>query len=189
MDRRKITSKLNGLKSKGPVTKNGKDWSSKNAIKHGLNTSNHVLTIGENVGEFNKLVKQASAYYQPFDFYSETLFERIVEIIWKLKRISRIESGIYAFEIQAHEADEYKAKIKDEVHHSDFHEDDKTKVNSQNLLYGIAYVKDANSGNALIKLSTHETKLLNKLHNLQKIYKEHKEDRYGLFKNKQLKEK
>lgn len=189
MDRRKITSKHNGLKSKGPVSSQGKYWSSKNAIKHGFCTSNHVLTIGENVDDFNELVKQSTAYYQPFDFYSQTLFERIVEIIWKLKRISRIESGIYAFEIQAHEADEYKTKIKDEVHHSDFDEGDKTRVHYQNLLYGIAYVKDANSGNALIKLSTHETKLLNKLHNLQKIYKEHKENCYGSPKNKQLKEK
>jgi len=189
MDRRKITSKLNGTKSHGPVTSIGEKWSSKNALKHGLNAANNVLTIGENSKEFEQLVKEATAHYKPFDFHSQTLFERIVEIIWKLKRISRIESGIFAFEIQAHEADEYKTKMKDEIHHSDFAQHDKTKVSYQNLLYGIAYVKDSNSGNAFIKLSSHETKLINKLNNLQKMYKEYKEDCYGPVKNKQLKEK
>ena len=168
-------NRLNGKKSKGPVTFNGKRWSSKNAIKHGLNATQSTLTIGENTKEHSEFVKQLTLHYRPFDYYSQILVDRIIDIHWKLKRISKIESGIYAFEIQAHEADQYKTPVKDEVNHEDFACDDKKRVSYQNLLYGIAYLKDSNSGNAFIKLSSHESKLINKLTQLEKIYQQHKE--------------
>ena len=48
MDRRKMTSALNGKKSNGPISQEGKYWSSKNALKHGLCSADLHLTIGEN---------------------------------------------------------------------------------------------------------------------------------------------
>ena len=177
-------NRLNGSKSKGPISFNGKRWSSKNAIKHGLTAAQSCLTIGENVKEYNEFVKNLNIHYSPFDHYSQTLFEILVNIHWKIRRIPKIESGIYAYEIQTHEADKYKAEMKDEIHHQDFEQDDKTRVHQQNLFYGIAYLKDANSGNAFIKLSTHETKLINKLNQIEKMYYQHKEKYYGFKKNK-----
>jgi len=182
---RKIeANRLNGSKSKGPISCNGKRWSSKNAIKHGLTAAQSCLTIGENVKEYNEFVRNLNIHYSPFDHYSQTLFEILINILWKIRRIPKIESGIYAYEIQTHEADKYKAEMKDEIHHQDFEQDDKTRVHQQNLFYGIAYLKDANSGNAFIKLSTHETKLINKLNQIEKMYYQHKEKYYGSKKNK-----
>ena len=179
-------NRLNGSKSKGPISFNGKRWSSKNAIKHGLTAAQSCLTIGENVKEYNEFVRNLNIHYSPFDHYSQTLFEILVNIHWKIRRIPKIESGIYAYEIQTHEADKYKAEMKDEIHHQDFEQDDKTRVHQQNLFYGVAFLKDAEHSNALIKLSTHETKLINKLNQIEKMYYQHKEKFYASKKKQKV---
>lgn len=173
---RKIeANRLNGSKSKGPVSLVGKKWSSKNALKHGLTAAQNCLTIGENVKEYNEFIQHLRIHYNPFDYYSQTLFDILVNVHWKIRRIPKIESGIYAYEIQTYVADQFKPEITDEIHHQDFGQDDKNKVQQQNLFYGVAFLKDAEHSNAFIKLSTHETKLINKLNLIEKMYYSHKE--------------
>ena len=60
MDRRKMTSALNGKKSNGPVSREGKYWSSKNALKHGLCSADLHLTIGENKKEFKDFITEGA---------------------------------------------------------------------------------------------------------------------------------
>lgn len=174
----------NGKKGKGPITENGKYWSSQNSLKHGL-TSSSALTIGENQKEYELFIEQATQHYRPFDFYSNELVSKMVEILWKLKRVSKIESGIYAYEMQTYEADEYKSKLVHEIKHKDFEENDQKKIHYQNLLMGIAFLRDSNSGNAFFKISSYEGKLLSKLFQLKKELETYKEQQHGYKKNKQ----
>lgn len=184
MDKRKITSKLNGAKSHGPISLIGKRWSCKNALKHGLRSSLPGLTVGENREEFEAFMKKGIGYYKPFDFYSHEVFERMMHQLWKLKLIPKIESGVYAYEILTYEADDQKMKCADQIRHQDFSESDLKKVNYQNLLLGIAFSKDSTSGNALLKLGTYESKLLNKFFQLEKIYIDYKGKKHGSKKTK-----
>jgi len=73
--------------------------------------------------------------------------------------------------------DEYKSKLK-EVQHLDFAKTDQSKVKYQNLLMGLSFIRDCNSGNATVKLSVYETKLLLRFTKLIKELKEYKEDHY-----------
>ena len=184
MDRRKITSALNGKKSNGPISREGKYWSSKNALKHGLCSANLHLTIGENKKEFEDFITEGLKHYRPFDFYTREIFERMMHQLWKLKLIPKIESGIAAYEMQTYDADDEKVKRTELIKHKDFNEQDQQKVKYQNLLLGIAFLKDANSGNAFLKLSNYETKLLSNFFQLEKIYLNYKEKKHGR-KNKQ----
>ena len=184
MDRRKITSALNGKKSNGPVSREGKYWSSKNALKHGLRSADWHLTIGENKKEYEDFIIEGLKHYRPFDFYTREIFERMMHQLWKLKLIPKIESGIAAYEMQTYEAEDYKTKRAELIQHADFEEQDQQKVKYQNLLLGIAFLKDANSGNAFLKLSNYETKLLSNFFQLEKIYLNYKEKKHGR-KNKQ----
>lgn len=174
-----IANRANGKKTKGPVTKNGKYWSSKNALKHGLRAAQPGLTVGENREEFDAFIKDGVMHYKPFDFYSRELFDRLMHKLWKLKMVPKIESGIMAYEMQTYQADKYKAERVDEIVHSDFKDQDQKKTSYQNLLLGIAFLRDSNSGNAFLKLSSYETKLFNKFFQLEKIYYEYKEKKHG----------
>lgn len=184
MDRRKITSKINGKKSKGPVTVTGKNWSRRNALKHSLLSKEPNLTVGENREEYHCFIKEGFDHYQPKDFYSSKICSLMLHQLWNLEQVPKIQSGVFAYEILTFEADDEKSKRVNEISHRDFSEQDQKKVKYQNLLLGVAFLKDANSGNALLKLSTYETKIFNKFFQLEKIYYDYMEKKYGRKKNK-----
>lgn len=165
----------NAKKTRGPVTAAGKYWSSKNAVKHGLRAAEPGLTVGENREEFEAFIEQGVHHYKPFDFYSHEIFDRLMHKLWKLKMIPKIESGIFAYESQTYEADKEKAKMVSEIKHPDFKEQDQKKTSYQNLLFGVSFLKDSNAGNAMIKLSSYETKLFNKFFQLEKIYYDYRD--------------
>lgn len=59
-------SRVNGAKSRGPVTAAGKQRSSQNSIRHGL-TSKVVVLAGENKEEFDRVLAAYLARWQPAD--------------------------------------------------------------------------------------------------------------------------
>jgi hypothetical protein len=69
--------------------------------------------------------------------------------------------------------DEYKSKLK-EINCADFSVLEK-KVPKQNLLLGLSFLRDSNSGDAMSKLGAYENRLLNRFSKLREelnIYKE-----------------
>ena len=81
-----------------------------------------------------------------------------------------------AYEMLSYEADEYKSKLK-EIHHADF-AGSKIKVPYQNLLMGLSFLRDCNSSNAMVKLGSYETRLLNRYSQLLEQLKKYKEQKY-----------
>ena len=86
--------------------------------------------------------------------------------------------------MKTYDAEDEKVKRTELIKHKDFNEQDQQKVKYQNLLLGIAFMKDVNSANAFLKLSNYETKLLSNFFQLEKIYLNYKEKKHGR-KNKQ----
>ena len=171
-----LANRRNAQKSTGPRTEAGRKWASRNAIKHGL-FAYDVITIGENQKVFNEFNKSLIKELQPVDMLSMQIANRIIQTAWNLRRCDKIQSGLLAYEMQSYEADEYKSKLK-EVQHLDFAKTDQSKVKYQNLLMGLSFIRDCNSGNATVKLSVYETKLLLRFTKLIKELKEYKEDHY-----------
>ena len=165
----------NAQKSTGPVSIAGKSWSRRNSVKHGLFAID-VVTLGENKLQFEEFNKQLIKELKPIDMLSMQIANKIVYTAWNLRRCVKIQSGLLAYEIQTYEAEDYKDKLK-EVRHSDFAKTDETKVNYQNLLMGLAFIKDCNGGNATIKLGSYETKLLHRYTKLIEQLKQYKEQK------------
>src|SRR5687768_2831256 len=87
-------SRLNGAKSKGPTTKEGRDRASLNAMKHGMCTSRHVVLPTEKWELFEDL---RNAYLADFKPATQAEYDCIDEMAcahWRLRRIR-------LFEIQA----------------------------------------------------------------------------------------
>ena len=170
-----LANRNNAKKSTGPRTENGKAWAKRNAVKHGLRAE-HIITVGENKIEFEELKDQFVKELQPIDIISMQLVNRIMLTAWNLQRSDKIQSGMLAYEMLSYEADEYKSKLK-EIHHADF-AGSQIKVPYQNLLMGLSFLRDCNSSNAMVKLGSYETRLLNRYSQLLEQLKKYKEQKY-----------
>ena len=89
-----LANRANAKKSTGPITFEGKQKVSGNAITHAL-TAERLVIIGENLEEFNTFKESMLKIYEPAGAYEEEIFIKIVEIKWKLRRVTSIETGIY----------------------------------------------------------------------------------------------
>jgi len=95
--------------------------------------------------------------------YEEEIFIKLVELLWRLRRVGVIETGIYGNEILEFDADSYKPKASDKITHSDFKEGDQNKVLKNQSLIGVAFTRDSNAGSSLLKLNTIEGRLISRV--------------------------
>jgi len=155
-------NRANAKKSTGPRTVSGKEKVSGNALSHGLTAEKHVI-IGESIEEFNTFKNSMFNVYAPFGAYEEEIFIKLVELLWRLRRVGVIETGIYGNEILEFDADSYKPKASDKITHSDFKEGDQNKVLKNQSLIGVAFTRDSNAGSSLLKLNTIEGRLISRV--------------------------
>jgi hypothetical protein len=83
-------SRLNGAKSHGPVTSEGKSTSSRNAQKHGILAAN-ILLEGENKDGFEELVHDLYEELQPATPFEESLVNMMAVASWRQQRIWNID--------------------------------------------------------------------------------------------------
>jgi len=155
-------NRQNAKKSTGPRTVSGKEKVSGNALTHGLTAEKHVI-IGESIEEFNTFKHSMFNVYQPVGAHEEEIFIKLVELLWRLRRVGIIETGIYGNEILEYDADTYKPKASDKITHSDFKEGDQNKVLKNQSLIGVAFTRDSNAGSSLLKLNTIEGRLIGRV--------------------------
>jgi hypothetical protein len=93
-ERKVQANRTNAMKSTGPKTSEGKQRVSENAMTHGL-TSQKVVLRGEDGAEYERLRKEAVAYYQPKGSMEERAVSRIVDHEWRIDRLDRIESAVF----------------------------------------------------------------------------------------------
>jgi hypothetical protein len=84
-------NRKNSLKSTGPITDSGKAVIAKNAIKHGLCTSDAVIGT-ENLDDFNLHADLIIEELVPVGPMETILTQRIVTLSWRLKRAERIQN-------------------------------------------------------------------------------------------------
>src|SRR5215217_7839183 len=89
------TARLNGVKSNGPVTHEGKIRSSQNAMKHEL-SGGPVVLPNESQQEFDELWAAYMRKFRPADSIERDLIHEIVCSRWRLRRIERMEAAIMA---------------------------------------------------------------------------------------------
>src|SRR5829696_5651390 len=131
-DRKAKANRRNALKSTGPKTTEGKAAVRFNALKHGL-LSSEILLPGEDEAALQDLGERLRAELQPVGELENLLVDRITSLLWRMRRLGRVEAGIFAWELDEHIRDPYTSKL------------------------GLAFIRDANNANAFSKLSRYET--------------------------------
>jgi hypothetical protein len=90
-----LANVANAQFSTGPKSEEGKQKSSFNACKHGLNSRRAVIP-GEDPVEFARCRQGVYATFQPQGELEEMLAEELVSIQWRLRRIETFESDIFS---------------------------------------------------------------------------------------------
>jgi hypothetical protein len=90
-------NRQNALESTGPKTPEGKDAVRLNAMKHGL-LCQEVLLPGEDEEALRELSEHLWTELKPVGEMENLLVDRIIASHWRLRRLGRVEAGIFAWE-------------------------------------------------------------------------------------------
>ena len=191
-------NRRNALKSTGPRTPEGKAAVRLNALKHGI-LSQAVLLPGEDEEALRELGQNLKVELQPVGELESLLVDRIIASYWRLRRLGRVEAGIFAWELygelarRAHDeaSSHTKPAIIKLVYEDDSRpperivppdKDQETRSKAQEIealqdaetsTLGLTFIRDANEANAFSKLSRYETtierSLYKALHELQRL--------------------
>jgi hypothetical protein len=192
-DKQTRANRRNALKSTGPKTPEGKAAASQNSLTHGL-LSKDVLVSGESEAALEELSKRIMNELRPVGELEGLLVERIIAAAWRLRRLGRVEAGIFAWErfgelaeraereSRGYEssslidmADGYTT-ITDKKRHKESlsrAQQMRSAQEAETATLGRTFVRDANGANAFAKLSRYETTiergLYKALHELQRL--------------------
>lgn len=98
---RSETSRINGAKSRGPVSVDGLAKSSRNALKHGLTSVSMIILDTEDPDEFNCLLNDFFSIYKPAGPAEQDLVEEMVAARWRIRRMWVIETALMNSEVLA----------------------------------------------------------------------------------------
>ena len=94
------TARANGAKSRGPITPEGKEKSSRNSLKHGLTASSrNILLDSEDPDEFEEIFNKLLGIHEPARPAEKDLVEEMGVARWRIRRIRTIETGLLNAEI------------------------------------------------------------------------------------------
>jgi hypothetical protein len=143
-------NRQNALKSTGPKTQQGKDVARLNATKHGL-LSQEVLLPGEDEAAFTELSESLNAQLQPLGELESMLVEQIIAARWRLRRLRRVEAGVFAPELR----DIYTQRIASE---------------NETAALGLSFIRKADGFSTLSRYEAAlERSLYKALHELQRL--------------------
>jgi len=85
-------NRLNGQKSTGPRTEEGKAKSSQNAMRHGLRAQE--LQMDKDVAEDSEeFIREMQECFKPVGLHERNLVARITAQAWRLRRVVSVETG------------------------------------------------------------------------------------------------
>jgi hypothetical protein len=99
------SNRRNAFKSTGPRTEAGKQVSRCNAVRHGL-TAGTVIGALEDADDYAAFEAAITADYDAQSTVERELVLRLVSILWRLRRATAMETGL--FDIQAEQLRAYR---------------------------------------------------------------------------------
>jgi hypothetical protein len=176
-ERKKAANRANALHSTGPKTPEGKAVVRFNAFRHGLLAQDVVLP-GEEADAFEDLWNQVRANLSPMGPVEEFLVDRVVNAMWRLKRLGRAETALLHSRVHGLKADRLAIQvcsyekeilptlsfrtITDEAANTEAHEAlgrARYERDRDEVLLGRAIDADAKEGDAFAKLARYERSL------------------------------
>src|SRR6202171_905231 len=92
-------NRRNARLSTGPVTDEGKRRSRHNAVRHGL-TAETVITTLEDAKDYAAFEMAVTADYDAQSAVERDLVLRLASLLWRLRRATAIESGLFKIQAQ-----------------------------------------------------------------------------------------
>src|SRR4051794_3468934 len=195
-DKQAKANRQNARKSTGPKTPEGKAAVRLNALRHGI-LSKEILLPGEDEEALTEVGKHLRAELQPVGELENLLVDRIIAVYWRLRRVGRVETGIFARELYQELAERARQEVSayeksrletviekttepptitDERKHQEAlskTQEIQAKLDAEIAILGHTFIRDANEANAFAKLSRYETalerSLYKALHELQRL--------------------
>jgi hypothetical protein len=90
------TNRRNALKSTGPRTEEGKQISSRNALRHGL-TAETVVELLEDRDDYQAFEEAVAADFTAESAVERELVLRLASLLWRLRRATAIETDLMSF--------------------------------------------------------------------------------------------
>lgn len=90
----RAAARRNGARSRGPVSEAGKARASRNALRHGLCATTHLVAQGEDPTELEALLAELRAEHRPRTPSEDVLVHRLAVVVWKLARCDRLEAAL-----------------------------------------------------------------------------------------------
>ena len=109
-ERQKAANRANALHSTGPKTPEGKAVVRFNTFRHGLLAQDVVLP-GEEADAFEDLWNQVRANLSPMGPVEEFLVDRVVNAMWRLKRLGRAETALLHSRVHGLKADRLAIQV------------------------------------------------------------------------------
>ena len=189
------SNRRNSRKSTGPKSRRGKAKSKMNAMKHGL-LAEQVVVLDEDPAEFAGVLESLIDHFLPQGPLEEQLVERLAACMWRLRRLYRVEAGIFTHESLTIEMDRAKKEVKSSeqndddlisammkhAHITDEEQHDRATaaaekaarlLQEKSLALGAAFKQDARNVGAISKLSRYEAAIersyYKALHELQRV--------------------
>ena len=190
-------NRMNAQNSTGPRTAEGKAISRQNALQWGLCATEIPVLPGEDPDDFDALRSELHEHYKPTPGIEEALVDHLASLLWRLGRVHRIETGIFACYLKrSYAADRTRAGLTSMLANAAGGEhtskpvtdaavdEDRADEDFQELVdmfdargdavvdIGRAFVADGQKANALTKLSRYETSLLRAVERTQRQLEE-----------------
>jgi hypothetical protein len=104
MSKKSETARINGAKSHGPSTHEGRAKSSRNSLRHGLSAKSVVLPH-EDAAQFHQLLDAHIDQFHPRTDVEMELVEAMAVARWRLRRICAVETSLLTTELDRRQED------------------------------------------------------------------------------------
>src|SRR5579863_6329556 len=101
---RALINRANALKSTGPVSRAGKQRSSMNAVRHNL-SGQHLMLLDTEAVAYNRMAASMLIDLNPKTEPERQIAQKVIDINFRLNRLTTIENNIFSFGLVAGETD------------------------------------------------------------------------------------
>ena len=102
-ERQSESARINGAKSHGPISAEGKEKSSRNSLRHGCTASHTLLLACEDSGDLDRMLEKYNAMYKPTTLEEHDLVAEMCSARWRIRRATGIETALIDCEMVTEE--------------------------------------------------------------------------------------
>ena len=102
-ERQSESARINGAKSHGPTSAEGKKKSSRNSLQHGCTASHTIILACEDPEDFERMVQKYDNMYKPVTLEEQDLVAEMISARWRIRRATGIETNLIDCEMVTEE--------------------------------------------------------------------------------------